>query len=223
MGHIEVDEPILANHTTIKKVGRKSSVQIEDPWVERLANVASRDIKYQIMIQQIETGEEFEEAQKMKDCELASMGTYYKRLSVHTLKDGQSIILKDNNEVLIPEKERNEILGLAHAANHKGPEGMLDQLRGKVFWPYMSKQAHKLVAACEPCMRLARSNTQEKVEIKHTTLFNTTLHNISSTHNRTQHHTASQNRTQHHTTSHNITPHHTTSHNITHTHTHTPC
>merc|ERR1712208_63059 len=143
-------------------VGRKSNVQIEDPWVERLANVASKDIKYQIMIQQIETGEEFEEAQKMKDCELALMGTYYKRLSVCTLKDGQSIILRDNNEVLVPEKERNEIL-----------EGMLDQLRGKVFWPWMSKQAHKLVATCEPCMRLARSNTQEKVEIKHTTLFNT--------------------------------------------------
>ena len=37
----------------------------------------------------------------------------------------------------------------------------------------MSQQAHKLVAKCDPCMRLARSNTQEKVEIKHTTLFNT--------------------------------------------------
>merc|ERR1712055_1271498 len=49
----------------------------------------------------------------------------------------------------------------------------ISKLRGKVFWPWMSKQAHKLVATCEPCMRLARSNTQEKVEIKHTTLFNT--------------------------------------------------
>merc|ERR1712105_354276 len=82
--HIEVDEPILANHTTIKKVGRKSNVQIEDPWVERLVNVASRDIKYQIMVQQIE---------KLSDCELSTMGTYYERLSVCTLKDGQSLIL----------------------------------------------------------------------------------------------------------------------------------
>ena len=65
------------------------------------------------------------------------------------------------------------MLGLAHVANHKGPEGMLDQLRGKVFWPKMSQQAHKMVARCEPCMRLARSNTQEQVEVKHTKLFNT--------------------------------------------------
>merc|ERR1712030_70400 len=48
--NIEIDEPILADHATIKKVGRKSNVQIEDPWVERLANVASKDIKYQIMV-----------------------------------------------------------------------------------------------------------------------------------------------------------------------------
>ena len=171
--NIEIDEPILADHATIKKVGRKSNVQIEDPWVERLANVASKDIKYQIMVQQIETGEEFENIQKLNDCELSSMGTYYDKLSVCTLKDGQSLILKNNLEILVPENERTEILGLAHAANHKGAEGMLNQLRGKVFWPWMAKQAQKLVNRCEPCMKLARSNTQETVEVKHTKLFNT--------------------------------------------------
>ena len=78
------------------------------------------------------------------------------------------------------ENERNEMLGLAHAENHKGLEGMLHQLRGKVFWPWMSKQVQKMVDRCEPCQRLARSNIQEDVEIKHTKLFNThpghTLH-----------------------------------------------
>ena len=65
------------------------------------------------------------------------------------------------------------MLGLAHAENHKGPEGMLTQLRGKVFWPWMGKQAHKMVNRCEPCQRLARSNVQEDVEISHDKLFNT--------------------------------------------------
>merc|ERR1712030_171841 len=171
--HYDIAEPILADHTTIKKVGRKSNIQIEDPWVERLARVASTDLKYQIMVQQLETGEEFENIQKSKECELSAMGTYFSRLSVCTLKDGQSLILRDNNEILVPDKERDQMLGLAHAANRKGPEGMLDQLRGKVFWPWMSQQVHKMVARCEPCKRLARSNTQEQVEIKHTKLFNT--------------------------------------------------
>ena len=80
----------------------------------------------------------------------------------------------------MPENERNEMLGLAHAENHKGPEGMLNQWRGKVFWPWLAKQVDKMVDRCEPCQRLARSNIQEDVEIKHTKLFNThpghTLH-----------------------------------------------
>ena len=65
------------------------------------------------------------------------------------------------------------MLGLAHAENHKGPEGMLTQLRGKVFWPWMGKQAHKMVNRCEQCQRLARSNVQEDLEISHDKLFNT--------------------------------------------------
>ena len=56
------------------------------------------------------------------------MGSYYNRLSVCTLNDGQNLILRDNNEILVPEKERDQMLGLAHAANHKGLEGMLNQL-----------------------------------------------------------------------------------------------
>ena len=57
---------------------------------------------------------------------------------------------------------------------------IIRDLRGKVFWPWMSKQVHHMVSRCEPCQRLAKSNTQEDVEVKHTTLFNTypghTLH-----------------------------------------------
>ena len=59
------------------------------------------------------------------------MASYYSKLSVCTLNDGHNLILKDNTETLVPEKE---MLCLAHAENHKGPEGMLNQLRGNVFW-----------------------------------------------------------------------------------------
>ena len=128
--HFELSEPILADHAT--------DVQIEDPWVEKLAKAASGDIKYNLMVQHLETKTEFTNIPK--ECELSGMGTYYDRLSVCTLKDGQYLILKNNKEILVPEKEINEMLGLAHVENHKGPEGMLHQLRGKVFWPWMSKQ-----------------------------------------------------------------------------------
>ena len=69
------------------------------------------------------------------------------------------------------------MMGLALAENHKG---MLNQLRGMVFWPWMTKQVHHMAFRREPCQRLAKSNIQESVEVKHTPLFNTypghTLH-----------------------------------------------
>ena len=55
------------------------------------------------MIQHLETGADILEIPK--DCEFQKMASYFKKLSVFTLKGGQSIILKDGNEVLIPEKE----------------------------------------------------------------------------------------------------------------------
>ena len=76
--HFDISEPILADHATIRKVGRKSGVQIEDPWVERLARVASADIKYNVMVQHLETKTEFTNISK--ECELSGMGSYYNRL-----------------------------------------------------------------------------------------------------------------------------------------------
>ena len=134
-------------------------MQIEDPWVERLAKTASVDIKYNVMVQHLETKTDI--ASIPKECELSDMASYYSKLSVCTLNDGHNLILKDNNEILVPEKERQQMLGLAHAENHKGPEGMLNQLRGKVFWPWMTKQVHQMVSRCEPCQRLAKSNTRK--------------------------------------------------------------
>ena len=151
--HFSLEEPILADHATIKKIGVKTKFQAEDPWVEKLAKSAMLDTNYNIMIQHLETGANILEIPK--DCELQDMASYLKKLSVFTLKDGHSIILKDNNEILVPEKERQNLMGLAHAENHRGPQGMLEQLRGKVFWPYMTKQINHMVSRCDPCQRIA--------------------------------------------------------------------
>ena len=144
--HFSISEPILADHATIKKVGRKSKLQIEDPWVERLAKTASVDIKYNVMVQHLETKTDI--ASIPKECELSDMASYYRKLSVCTLNDGHNLILKDYNEILVPEKERQQMMGLAHAENHKGPQGMLNQFRGKVFWLWMTKQVHQMVSRC---------------------------------------------------------------------------
>ena len=92
-----------------------------------MGNVAMSDKDYLTMIHHIEAGTDISEIDK--ECELSKLHNYINRLSVHTLKGGQVLILRDNIEILIPKKERNNILHLAHATNHRGIEGMVRQMR----------------------------------------------------------------------------------------------
>ena len=91
-------------------------MQIEDPWVERLAKTASLDINYNVMVQYLETKTDI--ASIPKECELSDMANYYKKLSVCTLNDGHNLILKNNDEILVPEKERQHMIGLVHFLTH---------------------------------------------------------------------------------------------------------
>ena len=94
--HFEVSDSVLADHSLInkiKKVPLKENAQEDDPWVEHLGKVAMTEPDYINMIHHVEVG----------------------TLSVTTLKWGQSLILKDNCEILIPKKERDNILNIAHA------------------------------------------------------------------------------------------------------------
>ena len=67
-----------------------------------MAKSAISDTNYNIMIQHLETGANSSEIPK--DCKLQDMASYFKKLSGFTLKDGQGIILKDNNKIRVPEK-----------------------------------------------------------------------------------------------------------------------
>ena len=57
------------------------------------------DNDYLNMIHHIEAGTDISEIDK--DCELSKLHNYINRLSVHTLKGGQVLILRDNLEVTI--------------------------------------------------------------------------------------------------------------------------
>ena len=60
------------------------------------------------MIHHVEVGTDRENVDQ--ECELSKLHNWQNNLSVTTLKGGQSLILKDNCEILIPKKERDNIL-----------------------------------------------------------------------------------------------------------------
>ena len=84
-------------------------------------------------------------------------------LSVVTIAGGQSLILKHNCEILVPKKERVNILNIAHKT-HLGHESMVTQLRGRVFLHKMNADIHKVAIVCDPCQRYHISNSKEKLQ-----------------------------------------------------------
>ena len=49
---------------------------------------------------------------------------------------------------------------------------MIQQMRGRIFWEAMNKEAKELIRTCEPCQINARSHRQDKTEISHKNMFN---------------------------------------------------
>ena len=70
--HFELGDPILADHSMIRKIAVKSEIEVDDPWVEKLATSATSDFDYKVMIQHLEV--QTEHKQIPKDCEMSAMG-----------------------------------------------------------------------------------------------------------------------------------------------------
>ena len=151
------------------KHGTSNRPTEDDPWVEYLGEVAMTDSEYITMVHHLEAGTDIRDISKT--CELRKCHNYKDQLTVITLKGGQNLILRDN-EILIPEKERKSMLALAHATNHRGEDGMIRQMRGRVFWEGMNKEIKQLVTTCEKCQVHGMSKKQDATEISHKSMFN---------------------------------------------------
>ena len=133
--HFSLCDAVLADHKKIEariKTIKASNepTQEDDPWVEYLGKVAMSDKDYITMVHHIEAGTEIDDIDK--ECELSNFHNFKDRLSVTTLKGGQTLILRDNVEILIPSKERKNMLNLVHATNHRGQQGMIQRMRGRM-------------------------------------------------------------------------------------------
>ena len=105
--HFNICDSILADHKAIEariKTIRTSNKppQEDDPWVEHLGKVAMSDPDYINIVHHIESGTEIDDIDK--ECELSKLHNFKERLSVITLKGGESLVLKDNSEIMIPKR-----------------------------------------------------------------------------------------------------------------------
>ena len=111
----------MADHKLIKKIkevrASKGATQEDDHWVELLGKVAMTNQDYVNLIHNLESCTDFKNVDK--ECELSKLHNWQNKLSVITLKGGESLILKDNCEILVPKKEKDNILKIARANTHR--------------------------------------------------------------------------------------------------------
>merc|ERR1712002_359199 len=81
------------------------------------------------------------------------MGQY---LGTVKLSNGFKLIVKNEDEVLIPEGDREEILAELHST-HLSSQGMKKLARGCITWKGMNKQIDRVYESCESCSVHARA------------------------------------------------------------------
>ena len=92
------------------KTVKSQELQLEpvDTRLEILAEVAMDDSKYQRMLYHTEEATPLEYIEE--DCELSKMGSERKNLSIYTCSNGFRLLIRNSEEVVVPECARAEVL-----------------------------------------------------------------------------------------------------------------
>ena len=143
----------------------KMKIDMIDPRVEKLAEVGLADTSYQMMVYHTEneTDDKFLE----EDSELKKVGIVRKHLGIFECQNGAKLLVRNSQEVVIPQQARKEILMELHST-HMSSEGMKRLARGKLYWPQMSKDIEKIYQACEECNENSKSKNNvsgKRVEV----------------------------------------------------------
>ena len=134
---------------------KAQKLQIEpiDPRVERLAEVGRADTKYQCMIFHTEQGTKDKYVEN--DSELKKKGSIIKHLGVFQCRNGAKLLVRNSEEVIIPEQARREVLMELHST-HLCSDGMKRLARGKFYWTGMTKDIERIYMECEGCKENSR-------------------------------------------------------------------
>lgn len=81
---------------------------------------------------------------------------------VNELSSVHDVLLR-GNRLVIPEKLRERVLGLAHEA-HPGISAMKRRLRQKVWWPSIDKQVEGFIKRCKQCILVSSLGPPEPIK-----------------------------------------------------------
>ena len=109
-----------------------------------------------------------------KESELKKMKDRKQSLSVVTLESGHKLIIRNDNEILVPRKAREKMCQTLHFTHHS-EEMMMKQAKDKIFWPSMKGELRHVYETCQECRENCPSKSQEHNEVFQQNLFDSFL------------------------------------------------
>ena len=150
----------------VSHVSRKASLEPDllDPYLLEIAERAKMDPSYMQSLDLLKSGTPTKNFPA--DCELKSIESTVSDLSVVALPSGDELIVKDGHVVLIPPLVRPELLKKLHFS-HGAAQTMIDDARGKFFWPSIRNDIIKTYSDCPECVMNQRSKIKKTCEVRH--------------------------------------------------------
>ena len=119
----------------------------QDPLVVNLAQIGSLCPEYVSMLALVENRTPPRELPA--DSELKLVEGSLQEFRVVQLRSGDRLLCKDS-AVYVPKSARENILRTLHLCHH-APGSMIENTKGRIYWPEMRKQIHQVYANCVEC------------------------------------------------------------------------
>ena len=155
----KIFSPIIQHRS--RKVYEKH-FDVKDPQVERIAELGENDSKYRRMIHHILNRTPTKQIEQ--DCELKSIEGSIKELSVFKTTNGKEVILRNCNELMIPESDRKNMLTILHNT-HLETDAMKRLSRRKFFWANMNRDIGETYKTCQDCKEEGISKVHKKAVV----------------------------------------------------------
>ena len=118
-----------------------------DPLVANLAQIGSLCPEYVSMLALVENRTPPREI--APDSELKMIEGYLQEFGVVQHSSGDRLLCRDS-AVYVPKSARENILRTLHLCHH-APGSMIQNTKGRIYWPEMRKQIHQVYTSCVEC------------------------------------------------------------------------
>ena len=133
----------------------------KDYHLDRIAKLGKEDMDYSYMVRAI--SDKIDTKEIKSDSKLKKIEGQYESLSLYQTDEGE-IIIRDGQEILIPQNYREEMLRELHSS-HLSDTSMINLAKGTMYWPGIKEDLKLTYKSCNECLTNAISKPSSSYDI----------------------------------------------------------